>query len=133
MLYSQGYNSANKSSILAFAAFFVLLRTLPPLPLYRTSGDVNEGVGADWAGSGAGCSAGGARPGVSLPGILSTRVIVLFRPIGVEGRLGQLGSTSISSPGIIALILPLLVILSASNRSLSLALAVVSLRVLILL
>ena len=52
------------------------------------------------------------RAGVSLPGILSIRVFVLFRLIGVEGRLGE--------PGIyfITFILPLLVILLASIRSL---------------
>ena len=70
--------------------------------------------GAGWDGSDADCSAGGARVGVSLPGVLSTRVFVLFRLIGVEGRLGEPGTYST------AFTLPLLAIFSASTRSLSL-------------
>jgi hypothetical protein len=68
---------------------FVLLRSLPPFPLYSIAGAVNGGGGADWDGSGAGCSAGGARAGVSLLGILSTRIFVLFWPRGVEERSGN--------------------------------------------
>ena len=88
------------------------MRSLPPFPLYSIAGAVDGGGGASWDGSGADCSAGGARAGVSLPGVLSTRVFVLFRLIGVEGRLGKLGTYSA------AFTLLLLAILSASTRSL---------------
>jgi hypothetical protein len=81
------------------------LRSLPPFPLYSIAGAVDGGGGADWDGSGVDCSAGGARVGVSLPGVLSTRVFVLFRLRGVEGRSGELGTRSISSSGIAALVL----------------------------
>jgi hypothetical protein len=67
--------------------------------------------------TGADCSAGGARAGVSLPGVLSTRVFVLFR---LTGRSGESGTRSTSFSGVAALVLPLLTILSASTRSLSL-------------
>jgi hypothetical protein len=88
--------------------------------LYGTAGAVDGGGGAGWDGSGADCSAGGARAGVSLPGVLLTRVFVLFRPRGVEGRSGELGTRSISFSNVAALALPLLVILSVSSQSLSL-------------
>ena len=94
------------------------MRSFPPFLLYSSAGAVDGGGGAGWDGSGADCSAGGARAGVSLSEVLSTRVFVLFRLIGVEGRLKELGIYSISFFSIIALILPLLVILSASTRSL---------------
>ena len=90
------------------------MRSFPPFPLYSSAGAVDGGGGAGWDGSGADCSAGGARVGVSLLGVLSTRVFVLFRLTGVEGRSGELGTCSA------ALALPLLAILSASTRSLSL-------------
>ena len=96
------------------------MRSLPPFPLYSLAGAVDGGGGASWDGSGADCSAGGARAGVSLPGVLSTRVFVLFRLRGVAGRSGESGTRSTSFSGVATLALPLLVILSASSRSLSL-------------
>jgi len=47
---------------------------LHPFPLYSTAGAVDGGEGAGWGGSGADCSAGGARAGVSLPQVPSTNV-----------------------------------------------------------
>ena len=94
------------------------MRSLPPFLLYNIAGAVDGGEGAGWGGSGLDYSAGGARAGVSLPGVLSTSVFVLFRLRGVEGRSGELGTRSTSSSGIAALILSLLAILSASTRSL---------------
>ena len=70
------------------------MRSLPPFPLYSIAGAVDRRGGAGWDGSGAGRSAGSARVGVSLPGVLSTRVFVLFRSRGVEGRSGELGARS---------------------------------------
>jgi hypothetical protein len=96
------------------------LRSLSPFPLYSIADIVDKGRGADWDGSGVDYSAGDARVGVGLLGVLSTRVFVLFRLRGVEGRSGELGTRSTSSSGITALILSLLIILSAFTRSLSL-------------
>ena len=98
----------------------VLLRSFPPFPLYSIAGAVDGGGGASWDGSGADCSAGGVRAGVSLSGVFSTRAFVLFRLRGVEGRWGVSDTRSNSFSGVAALILPLLAILSASTRSLSL-------------
>jgi hypothetical protein len=82
--------------------------------LYSIAGAVDGGGGAGWDGSGPDCSAGDARVGVSLPGVLSTRVFVLFRLRGVEGRSGELGTRSTSFSGVAALVLSLLATVSAS-------------------
>ena len=88
--------------------------------MYSVAGAVDRGEGADWDGSGADCSASDTRTGVSLPGVLSTRVFVLFRLRGVEGTFGESGTRSTSFSDVAALVLPLLAILLASTRSLSL-------------
>jgi hypothetical protein len=93
------------------APLIVRVRSLPPFPLHSLAGAVDGGGGAGWDGSGADCSAGGARAGVSLPGVLSTRVFVLFRPRGIEGRSGESGTRSISFSDVVTLTLLLLVIL----------------------
>jgi hypothetical protein len=103
-----------------FSLLVVLFRSVPPFPLYSTAGPVDGGEGACWGGSGADCSAGGARAGASLPQVLSTRVFIFFRPRGVEGRSGGSGTRSTSFSDVAALALLLLAILSASSRSLSL-------------
>jgi hypothetical protein len=54
-----------------------------------------------------------------LPGVPSTRVFVLFRLRGVEGRSGESSTRSISFSGVAALTLSLLTILSASVTALS--------------
>jgi len=64
------------------------MRSLPPFPLCSIASAVDRGGGAGRDSSGADCRAGGTRVGVSLPGILSTRVFVLFRLKDVEGREG---------------------------------------------
>jgi hypothetical protein len=67
----------------------VFFRSFSPFPLYSTAGAVDGGRGAGWDDSGAHYSAGGARVGVGVLGVLFTRVSVLFRLRGVEGRLGS--------------------------------------------
>jgi hypothetical protein len=90
---------------LRFSRLVRPLALFSPFPLYSIAGAVDGGKGAGWDGSGPDCSAGGARAGVSLPGVLSTSVFVLFRLRGVEGRSGESGTRSTSFSGVAALIL----------------------------
>jgi hypothetical protein len=95
--HSRGYDSGSQPWAFASAPLAVLLRSLPPLPLYSIAGAVYGG-----AGGGGGCSGdcgntGAARAGVGgFPGVLSTKVRILLRPGGVEGRPGDSGTTSIA-------------------------------------
>ena len=90
------------------------MRSRPPFPLYSLAGAVDGGTegGEDCSGD---CgNAGAARAGVGgLPGVLSTKVLVLLRYGGVIGIL------SISSSGVTALALSLASLL-VSSLSLSL-------------
>jgi hypothetical protein len=80
----------------------VLMRSLPPFPLYSLAGAVDGGIGGGEDRSGNCGNVGTARTGVGdLPGVLSTKVLVLIRCEGVTGTL------SISGSGIIAPALPL--------------------------
>ena len=69
--FTPGAASGRKPLAFDSAPLIVLVRSLPPFPLYSLAGAVDGGGGAGWDGSGADCNAGGARAGVSLPGVLS--------------------------------------------------------------
>jgi hypothetical protein len=82
----------------AVASLEVLLRSLPPFPIYSLAGAVDGGKGGGEDVSGDCGNAGALRVGVGgLPGVLSTKVRVLLRPEGVEGHPGELGTTSVVS------------------------------------
>ena len=74
---------SNQPAALDLAALFVHLRSFPPFPLCSIAGAVDGDGGVGWNGSGADCSTSNARLGVSMPGVLSTEVFVLFRLKGV--------------------------------------------------
>ena len=90
------------------------MRSFPPFPLYSSAGAVDGGGGAGWNGSGADYSTGNIRVGVSLLEVFSIRIFILFRLIGVEGRLRELDIYFISFFSIVAFILFLLVIFLVS-------------------
>jgi hypothetical protein len=73
--YPRGCDSDKNPWAFDSATPVVLFCSFPPFSFYST---VGGGGGAGWDGTGADCGAGGARAGVSLPGVLLTRVAVLF-------------------------------------------------------
>ena len=92
--HSRGWDFGSQPSAFAVAPLEVLLRSLPPLPVYSLAGAVDGGkdVSGDCGNAGAlRASIGG------LPGVLSTKVRVLLRLGGVEGHPGELGITSVVS------------------------------------
>ena len=78
------------------------MRSLPPFPLYSLAGAIDGGIGGGEDRSRDCGNVGAARAGVGgLPGVLSTKVLILLRYGGVAGVL------SISNSGVTALVLPL--------------------------
>ena len=91
--HSWGWDFGSQPSAFAIAPLEVLLRSLPPFPVYSLAGAVDGGKGGGEGSSGACGNAGAARPGVGgLPGVLPTKVCVLLRFEGVEGHPGELGT-----------------------------------------
>jgi hypothetical protein len=96
--HSWGWDFGSQPSAFAVAPLEVLLRYLPPFPVYSLAGAVDGGKGGDEDVSGDCGNAGALRAGVEgLPGVLSTKVRVLLRPGGVEGHPGELGTTLVVS------------------------------------
>jgi hypothetical protein len=96
--YSQGWDFGSQPSAFAVAPLEILLRSLPLFPVYGLAGAVDGGKEGGEDVSGDCGNARALRPGVgALPGVLSTKVRVLLRPGGVEGYLGELGTTSVVS------------------------------------
>jgi hypothetical protein len=96
--HSRGWDFGSQPSAFAVAPLEVLLRSLPPFPVYNLAGAVDRGKGGGEDVSGDCGNAGALQAGVGgLPGVLSTRVRVLLRPRGVKGYPGELGTTSVVS------------------------------------
>jgi hypothetical protein len=119
--HSRGWDFGSQPSAFAVAPLEVLLRSLPPFPIYSLAGAVDGGKDV----SGDCGNAGALRAGVGgLPGVLSTKVRVLLRPGVLEGYLGELGTTSVVSSCVCFRLLfqldrlpfPPLLGLSAANR-----------------
>src|SRR5438876_9600661 len=76
--HSRGWDFGSQLSAFAVAPLEVLLRSLPPFPVYSLAGDVDGGKGGGEDVSGDCGNAGALRAGVGgLPGVLSTKVCVL--------------------------------------------------------
>jgi hypothetical protein len=96
--HSRGWDFDSQPSAFTVASLEVLLHSLPPFPVYNLAGAVDRGKGGGEDVSGDCGNAGALRAGVGgLQGVLSTKVRVLLRPGGVEGRPGELGATSVVS------------------------------------
>jgi hypothetical protein len=92
--HSRGWDFGSKPSAFAAAPLEVLLRSLPPFPVYSLGGNIDGGNWGGESASGDCGNAGVARAGIrGLPGVLSTKVCVLLRPGGVERYSGELGIT----------------------------------------
>jgi hypothetical protein len=96
--HSRGWDFGSQPSAFAVAPLEVLLRSLPPFPVYSLAGAVDGGKeGGEDAFRDCG-NAGALRAGVGgLPGVLSTKVCVLLRLGGVEGHPEELDTTSVVS------------------------------------
>jgi len=78
------WDFGSQPSAFAVAPLEVLLRSLPPFPVYSLAGAVYGGKGGGEDLSGDCGNAGALRAGVGgLPGVLSTKVHVLLQPGGV--------------------------------------------------
>ena len=82
--YSRGWDFGSKPSAFIIIVLEVLLRSLPPFPIYSFAGAID---GGNWRGEDASgdCSnIGAVRSGVGgFPGVLSTKVCILLRPGGI--------------------------------------------------
>src|SRR5271170_2365001 len=91
--HSRGWDFSSQPSAFAVAPLEVLLRSLPPFPVYSLADAVDGGKGGGEDVSGDCGNAGALRVGVGgLPGVLLTKVRVLLRPGGVEGHPRELGA-----------------------------------------
>jgi hypothetical protein len=117
--HSRGWDFGSQPPAFAIAPLEVLLRSLPPFPVYSLAGAVDGGKGGGEDVSEDCGNVGALRAGVGgLPGVLSAKVRVLLRPGGVEGHPGELGTTSVvSSSGLLSQLdrLPFLPLLGLST------------------
>ena len=84
--YSRGWDFGSKPSVFTIIVLEVLLRSLPPFPIYSFAGTID---GGNWRGkdaSGDCGNTGAARLGVGgFPGVLLIKVCVLLQPGGIVG------------------------------------------------